>query len=175
MVFDPSAASVRFAASSACSRFRRLDESREGVGVTRGKIGERLAVQFYSGLSQAGHESAIGNVVQARGGIDADDPETPVVALLLASPNVRKPSGSIDGLLGRSVELAFRQEKALGEVKYLLAPLTALASTFDSRHVLDLGDDAAKSGRSVTLMGGDEARVARRPPSFRNRGVKAGL
>src|SRR5262249_9421504 len=74
----------------------------------------------------------------AGGGVDADDPEPAEVALLLAPADVGEVARAVDGLLGRPVELALGEEVALGEGEDLLAPLAALASTLDSRHLTSL-------------------------------------
>src|SRR5262245_23413499 len=113
---------------------RRLHERPEPLRVARRDVGQRLAVQVHAGPLQARAELAVGDVVQARGRVDADDPQPAEVALLALAPDVGEVAGALDRLLGRPVQLALGEVVALREPQYLLAPLATLASTLDSRH-----------------------------------------
>src|ERR1044071_807931 len=58
--------------------------------VVRRNVGQDFAVQFHAGLLQAADELVIANALGARGGADADDPDGPVLALLLLAAGVSK-------------------------------------------------------------------------------------
>src|SRR5690606_33864223 len=56
----------------------------EGFGVADGEVGDHLAVELDAGGAPARDEAAVAEAVDARGGLDAHDPEAPEVALAVA-------------------------------------------------------------------------------------------
>src|SRR5690606_40713812 len=80
------------------------------------------------------HEHAVGGAVLARRGVDADDPETAEVALLVLAADIGVDACLLGGLPHELVELALVLEVALGELGELLALLTTNDSTLDARH-----------------------------------------
>src|SRR5258706_5237420 len=146
-------------------RLGGLHELREGRGIGGREIGERLAVELHARPLEARHELAVAQLVGPGGGVDADDPEAPEVALLAAPADEREVARAVHRLLGGPIELALVEEVALGQSQELLPPLPSLAPPFDSRHRRRPFEGLARSGQPITLSGGDEARAARRLPS----------
>src|SRR4051812_10111189 len=68
-----------------------LGKTSERLGVADGDVREHLAVELDAGLLQAMHELAVRHALLARRGVDADDPETAEVTLLVAAVAVRVP------------------------------------------------------------------------------------
>src|SRR5258708_5812367 len=69
----------------ALGSFAQRNEPR---GVIRSDIRQDLPVQFYAGLLQAADELVIADALGARSGADADDPDCPVLTLLLLTAGV---------------------------------------------------------------------------------------
>src|SRR3954447_7342898 len=71
---------------SGCRRLAGgLGKSAERLGIAHGDVGQDLAVELDAGQLQAVHERAVGEVVLARGGVDARDPQAAEVALAVAA------------------------------------------------------------------------------------------
>src|SRR3981189_3098181 len=108
---------------SLCSGCRRLTgglgKSAEGLGIARGDGGQDLAVQLDAGQLEAVDERAVGHAVQARGGVDALDPQAAEVALAVAAVAVGVRVGLGEGLL-RALVVGLRlAAEALGELERL--------------------------------------------------------
>ena len=124
--------------AAGAGRGRRLGRGHEGRerGLVAGRdVGQGLAVEVDARPLQPRDELAVRDLVGARGGVDADDPEPAEVPLLAAPSHVGEVARAGDGLLGRAVELPLGEEVPLGQGKDLLALLAALAAALDSRHV----------------------------------------
>src|ERR1700730_8930886 len=80
------------------------------------------------------HQFAVGKAAQARGGADALDPQTAILALAVAAVAIRVTVGAIGGLLHGLVELALGEEKTLGAARVFFAARAALGAAFDSSH-----------------------------------------
>src|SRR5258706_1610786 len=146
-------------------RLGGLHELREGRGIGGREIGERLAVELHARPLEARHELAVAQLLGPRGGVDADDPEAPEIALLAAPADEREVARAVHRLLRGPIGLALVEEVALGQSQELLPPLPSLAPPLDSRHRRRPFEGLAGSGQPITLSGGDEARAARRLPS----------
>src|SRR5450759_2565037 len=78
----------------------RGDDVRESLRILHGDLREDLAVHVGAGLLQARHELAVAEIMQARGRVDADDPETAELAFLLLAVARRVDERAIDLQLG---------------------------------------------------------------------------
>src|SRR5438034_917170 len=110
---------------------RQLAERRR---VMHRQIREDLAVDLNAGLAQAVHEAVVGDLVQPRRGVDADDPQPPELAFLAPAVAVGVLRRPLDRLLGRLPQLAAPAEVALGELHHLLLALEAHDVALDARH-----------------------------------------
>src|SRR5512133_2805073 len=81
----------------------KLDESAEGIRVVDRQLGKHLAIDLDAGLAQAVHELRVAHPLAARGGVDADDPQPPEVALAVAPVTVGVGAGALHLLLGEAV------------------------------------------------------------------------
>src|SRR5215204_2709411 len=80
-----------------------LGKASERLGVADGDVREDLAVELDAGLLQAVHELAVRHALLARRGVDANDPETAEVALLVPAVAVRVRVRLEQSLLGALV------------------------------------------------------------------------
>ena len=71
----------------------------------------------------------------ARGGIDADDPEAPEVALLAAAADERVLQRGVDRLFRGAIQLALVGVITLRQTKQLLALRAANRSSLDAGHL----------------------------------------
>src|SRR3712207_6433075 len=92
-----------------------LGESAEGLGIAHGDVGQDLAVQLDAGELQAVHERAVGHALEARGGVDAGDPQAAEVALAVAAVPVRVGVRLHQGFLRALVVAVGLPAEALGE------------------------------------------------------------
>ena len=111
-----------------------FDERRKRGGLARGELGEALAIERDAGRLEPVHQHAVGHAVLARGGVDADDPQAAVVALLPLAADVGVDARLLGRLLHELVKLALVLEVALGELGELLALGATDDSTLDARH-----------------------------------------
>src|SRR5215831_7954654 len=88
-----------------------IHQSLEGFGLTRGEIGEDLAVDLDARLGEPADKSAVGDAVFAAAGIDPLDPEGAEIPLLLLAADVIVLQRAIgcgvgrgDGVLAPAVE-----------------------------------------------------------------------
>src|SRR5688572_25352629 len=117
-----------------CGRFGFVRKLRKRRGLTRREFREALAIELDAGVLEAEHELAVGDAVLARRGVDADDPQAAVIALLELAAGVRVDARFFGRLFHELVKLALVLEIALGELRELLALLTTDDTTFDARH-----------------------------------------
>src|SRR5262249_19150246 len=104
--------------------------------VVHGEIGEHLAIDFEAGLHQAVDQSAVGQAIDARGRVDARNPERAELALLRAPVAIRILAGLDDGLLGCAIDLAPGVVIALRLGQNFLVTAPRLDATLHSCHVL---------------------------------------
>src|SRR5262245_2956004 len=88
----------------------RLDEVADRLRGACSEVGKRHAVDVSPCALRPGDELAVGDVMQTRCGVDADDPEAAEVALLAMTCDVREVAGAIGGLFGGAVELPLVEE-----------------------------------------------------------------
>src|SRR5687767_11524487 len=94
-----------------------LGKPSERLGVADGDVREHLAVELDAGLLEAVHELAVAHALLAGGGVDADDPQAPEVALLVAAVAVRVGVRLEQGLLGPLVAGVRLPPEALGALE----------------------------------------------------------
>src|SRR2546428_420831 len=94
----------------------------------------RTRFRSRSRAAQSVHEAAVRELVQPRGGVDADDPEAAEVALLAAAVPVGVLLRPLDRLLRRLPELGAPAEVPLGELHHLVLALQARNVAFDAGH-----------------------------------------
>src|SRR5262249_23292644 len=97
----------------------------EAVGVAERDLGQGLAVQVDALLLEAGHEHAVAHAVHARGGIDALDPQTAILALLQAATDEGVLQALLDGVLRDRPHVLAAAEVPLGPLEHLLAACAA--------------------------------------------------
>src|SRR5262245_24952901 len=98
-----------------------VDERRKRRGFARSELRKALAIELDAGRFQSVHQHAVRDAVFAGGGVDADDPQAAVVALLLLASDVGVDSRLLGRFLHELVELALVLEVALCEVCQLLS------------------------------------------------------
>src|SRR5262245_5210027 len=130
---------------------RHLGQLRERGRVAHGEVGEQLAVHVHARLLEAGDERAVGEAVQAGGGVDAHDPQPPEVALLEPAVLVGELARALLGLECGLEQLAAAAVAALRGLEDLLAAGTA-------------GDDGLGAGHRTILL-------PARPPGARGTGM----
>src|SRR5262245_61131871 len=109
----------------------QLAESRR---VLHGEIGQLLAVQRDARGLESGDERAVREPVFAGGGVDAHDPQTSEVALLVAAADEGILERSVGRLFRGAIQLALVAEHSFRTAQQLLALLTPDASTLHSWH-----------------------------------------
>src|SRR6478672_8151695 len=125
----------RTATDLRCERALRLFRQRRKThGVVHGDVRQHLAVQGDAGLHQAVHEAAVADAVDARGGVDARDPQRTELALALLAADVGVLQGLRHRLLGDAEDLAAGVVVALGLLQDFLVAATRLYTTFNSCH-----------------------------------------
>mgnify|MGYP006877865237 CR=1 FL=1 len=67
------------------SSLRDLDQRGKSLGVVDGHVGEHLAVELDASLVEAIHEHGVGHTVDTSSSVDASNPETTNLALLVAT------------------------------------------------------------------------------------------
>jgi hypothetical protein len=113
---------------------RLLRQRAERGDVVDGDVREHLAVERDAGLEQAVDETAVGQAELARARVDADDPQTAEIALLLLAADVGVLVRLGDGLLGDAENLATRVVVTLGLAEDLLVTTVGDDAAFDSCH-----------------------------------------
>src|SRR5262249_48094689 len=130
---------------------RAGDERLERVGVAHGDVGQHFAVDGRAGGLQSRHQLRVRNAVQARGGVDAGNPQLAEVTLAILAAGEREVQAALDLLLGDAVTARLHPVVALGELQDLRAAVLAFWSSFDAWHGLSsfLFFRAGGSGRTA--------------------------
>src|ERR1017187_1146191 len=110
------------------------DDVREPLRILHRDLREDLAVHVGAGLLQARHELAVAEIMQARGRVDADDPETAELALLLLAVARRIDERPLDLQLGDAEAIVLGAVIALRELQDSFPAILPLGSTLDARH-----------------------------------------
>src|SRR5215468_3634639 len=108
-------------------------------GIVHREVGQNLSIDFDAGQLEAVHERVVVHVVLVRAGVDARDPETAEVALLVLAIAVRVLPPAFDGLFGGTPQLAARAESAARGLHDLLLPLETRNVRYGTRHGSLLG------------------------------------
>src|ERR1700733_1611515 len=103
--------------------------------VVGGDIGEDLAVELIAGELEAVDEGRVAHAVDAAGCVDADDPESAELALLLFTAGVGELKSALDGFLSGLVELGFGEEVTTRALEDLFAAIVAFCTPFYTGHV----------------------------------------
>src|SRR5688500_1263426 len=109
-------------------------EPGEGLRLAPRQIGQDLAVEAGAGLAQALDQPVVGQAVEPRRRVDAQDPQAAEVALALLAVAVGVGHGLVHGLLGHAVGVLLGAVVALGRLEDLLALLSLLVAALDTRH-----------------------------------------
>src|ERR1700679_2745046 len=72
-----------------------IHQSLEGLGLVHGEVGQDFPVDLDAGLSEAADKSAVGQVVEATGGVDPLDPESAEIPLLLFAADIVVLKGAV--------------------------------------------------------------------------------
>src|SRR5688572_20313012 len=111
-----------------------VGDERERRGILHREIREDLAIDFDAGSLHALDEGAVAHPIEARGGVDADDPESAEIALLRLAIPVRVDPTALDGLLRGLPELGTATEGALRRLHDLLLALETRDVRLDAWH-----------------------------------------
>jgi len=114
---------------------RLRDERVEACFVVQRDVRQNLTVQVQTRDFQSVQELAVGNTGRAARGVDADDPQRTILALLVLAADVCELQTAFDSLLGCAVELAFREEVAGSLFQHLFTGSPAVGPSFNSGHV----------------------------------------
>src|SRR5215813_10569711 len=98
-------------------------------------IGQNFPVEVDSGNLQPVYELAVGNPGGTAGGVDADNPDSAVIALFVLAADVGELQSAIDRLHGCAVQLALGKKITGRSFEHLLAGGPPMRTTFHSRHV----------------------------------------
>src|SRR5918992_364615 len=112
-----------------------VGKASEGLRVAHGDVGQHLAVDLDTGLLQAVHELAVRHALLASGGVDADDPQPPEVALAVTAVAIGVGVGLEQGLLGALVALGGLTAVALGPLESGAALLARVDRSLDATHL----------------------------------------
>src|SRR5688500_11202944 len=86
----------------------------ECSGLGDGHVGEHLAVDRDACRLESPHQLRVAESVLARRGVDPDDPQPAIIALLLLAADERVLAGGVDRLFGGAIQLALGLVEALG-------------------------------------------------------------
>src|ERR1700733_2076711 len=140
---------------------RLLRDGAKRRGVVHRDVRQHLAVDLHAGLVEAVHDATVGKAVEARGGIDARDPQCAELALVLPPVAVGVLARLDDRLLGRAVYLAAGVVVALRLAENLLVTPSGRHATFHSCHgcarLLVIRQQLLEAAHVGTI---DEARTA---------------
>src|SRR5688572_26596799 len=120
----------------------------ERCGLGGGQVGQHLAVDRDARRLESAHQLRVGEPVFARGGVNPDDPQPAIVALLLLPADEGVLAGGIDRFLRGAIQLALGLVEAFGARQQLLA----------------LG---AADGSSLYAWHGEFLFIRQHPPQFR--------
>lgn len=115
-------------------RLHRLDHVGEHVRFFSGQVGQDLAVQLDVVFSQGVDETAVAHAQGFHRGVEAQDPQGAVVALLLFAVSERVGASFHHGASGFAVEFAALSTVAFGQFDELLVSAAEGRASFDSGH-----------------------------------------
>src|SRR5690606_37855261 len=98
--------------------------------ITHSQVGQCLAIQPNLGHLETVHEATVGQPVHPRGRVDARDPQTAEVALLVAAIAIGVPVRLHHGLVGAAEQLGACSPLTLGHAENLLVTTTCYKTTF---------------------------------------------
>src|SRR5688572_30628265 len=78
---------------------RLVGEGAKRLRIAHGEVGQNLPINLDAGLAQSADQRVVAHVVLASRGVDADDPESAEIALLVLAIAVRIAPPALDGLL----------------------------------------------------------------------------
>ena len=113
----------------------RFDQAGEGDFVTDREIAQDLAVELDVGGVETFDEAAIGDAVATASSVEAHDPKTAAIGLLLLARDVGVLPGMLDGFFRIAEELGFVAEIALGVFQDFLVSLFSGGSVRCTSHV----------------------------------------
>ena len=111
---------------------------RNVVGVAHGDVREHLAVELDAGQLEAVHELRVAHAVDARGGVDAGDPQPAEVALAVAPVAVGVGVRLEQRLLGALVVRVRLAAEALRQLERRAALLARVDGALDAGHLRSL-------------------------------------
>src|SRR4051812_28664243 len=139
---------------------RLVCERRKRRRIVDRQIREDLSVHFDAGELEAVHERVVVHVVLMRARIDAHDPQTAEITLLVLAIAVRVLPAALDGFLRGTPQLAAGAEGTARSLHDLLFALEARDVAYCTRHwSLSLRDEQALHALGVA-RGRDDARLA---------------
>ncbi len=92
-----------------------VNDSLESGGIVESEVGEHLAVDLDTGFVDKAHELAVAEVLHAGSGVDALNPESAEVALLVLAVAVSVGETFFPGVLGYGPHIAAAAEVSAGE------------------------------------------------------------
>ena len=113
-----------------------FDQGIKGHLIADGDVGQHLAVEADIGGLETLDEAAVADAGTAAGGVQADDPQSADLALLLLAIAVGVLPGVLDSVFGVAEELLLIAEVALGVLQDLLAALARRGGVCGTRHVV---------------------------------------
>src|SRR3954464_7621224 len=146
---------------------RRVDDGREALRIAHGEVSHHLAIDRDTGQRQTVDQARVRQIVQARGGVDADDPEAAEIPLAGTAVTVGIGQGAHqrfvrpleEAVIGAVVTLDLRQD--------LLVPAMGGDAALNSGHgFVILLDSAVSTG---PLWPGVDIPRARRERSLQPR------
>jgi len=109
-------------------------ECSETRSVVRGDVGQNLTVQTIAGKLQPVDERRVTHIVDPAGRVDADDPESAELALLLFASGIGEFERALDCFLRCLVELGFGEEVTTRALQNLLAAVVTFCTPFYTGH-----------------------------------------
>jgi hypothetical protein len=113
---------------------RCLDHSGECAWGIDSQVGQHFAIQLDVGLSQIVNQATIGRAIRSGSCINADDPKTPEIALLVASIPVSIRHGLHPTFISSPEQLMARPKEALGLLHQFLMATACYGTTFNSHN-----------------------------------------
>src|SRR5689334_19309178 len=115
-------------------RARRFGQGAEGGEIGHGEVRQDLAIYVHLGEREAVDEVAVLDVVHARGGVDARDPEPAHVAFAVAAVTIGVAQRVHHGFARRLDQLMSRTPVAFGPFENLLVLFAGGDTPLDSWH-----------------------------------------
>src|SRR5579883_149196 len=128
---------------------RSVDQQPKPGLVRGGHFGQHFTVEPDAGSLQPMHELAVRNSGIPAGGVNAHNPQRPVIALLVFAAGIGELQPPLDRFLRSPVQLAFGEKITGCALQRLLARCPAGSTTFYSRHVSSPWMDSGPFGTTV--------------------------